>query len=77
MVDQTALHHKYGQVIRLAPNEISFAAEQAWMDTMCIVQAIKTLLKIQYGTKVCSTATDLRNSLDSFLHQRQMTCRRT
>ena len=26
------LHEKYGEIIRLAPDEISFANEQAWND---------------------------------------------
>ena len=29
---RTAIHEKYGEIIRLAPDEVSFASEQAWND---------------------------------------------
>lgn len=30
--DQLEIHRKYGEVVRLAPNEISFTKEEAWQD---------------------------------------------
>ena len=30
--DMLKLHEKYGDVVRLAPNELSFAVEEAWRD---------------------------------------------
>jgi hypothetical protein len=30
--DMLKMHEKYGDVIRLAPNEVSFAVEEAWRD---------------------------------------------
>ena len=29
---QAAMHAKYGEVIRMGPNEVSFATEDAWHD---------------------------------------------
>lgn len=30
--DQQRLHKQYGDVVRIGPNEISFAKEEAWQD---------------------------------------------
>lgn len=32
VVDFAEIHRKYGNVVRVAPGEISFAAEEAWHD---------------------------------------------
>ncbi|KAF7890041.1 uncharacterized protein EAF02_002456 [Botrytis sinoallii] len=32
VLDQMKIHEKYGEVVRLAPNEISFTKEEAWND---------------------------------------------
>ncbi|MCJ1248520.1 hypothetical protein MMC30_005738 [Trapelia coarctata] len=32
MYDAQSIHEKYGEVVRLAPNELSFAKEEAWRD---------------------------------------------
>ena len=30
--DQAKIHEKYGDIVRIAPDEISFANEEAWTD---------------------------------------------
>ena len=39
------LHEKYGDIIRLAPDEISFASEQAWSDIYTFRRGHKRTLR--------------------------------
>ncbi|KAH8671963.1 cytochrome P450 [Tricladium varicosporioides] len=59
----TELHNKYGSVIRLAPNELSYIDERAWKD---IYGVQKGGVKAQLSKKSKQTATLFTNGEDDY-----------
>lgn len=45
--DVQKIHEKYGDIVRLAPNELSFAREEAWRDVFAVRPGHKPFLKNQ------------------------------
>jgi hypothetical protein len=77
--DMLQMHQKYGDVIRLGPNELSFSTEQAWKDIYMYRPGHKETKKdpTWYIGKVTHFDLIHRKSTDRCCFKRRTICHRT
>ena len=69
--DVYALHEKYGPVVRVAPNELSFNSPQSWQDIYGIRQGHEVLIKSKFykGGSFANQASSLVSERDPAKHR--------